>query len=190
MTEPAIFQIEDTGVLGLTVVDRGAAGYTDAWQAPGGATAVTADLADYVDGDGFSCQLTSGKLTPSKQSNRRDRAATFCAPASSRVQVGQSTFALDVAFFQDAHVRDGISAFLFAHDTEEAYFLLGGNADDPPRATGRVRLVAGGFGGEPRADLTDSVSLDLVRRPDIVYGTATAWTLVTGAGVVTQGPGA
>jgi hypothetical protein len=188
--DPAIFQIEDTGVLGLTVVDRAAPGYSDAWQAPDGATAVTATLADYTDGDGFSCQLTSGKLTPSKQSTRRDRAATFCAPASSSVTVGQSTFALDVAFFQDAHVRDGISAYMYAHDTEEAFFLLGADGANPPRAVGRVKLVATGFGGEPRADLTDTVSLDVVRKPDIVFGTADAWTLVTGAGVVTQGPGA
>jgi hypothetical protein len=190
MTEPAIFTIEDTGILGLTVVDRAAVGYSDTWQAPGGDTAVTATLADYVDGDGFSCQITSGKLTPAKQSTRRDRAATFCAPASSSVSVGQSTYGLDVAFFQDAHVRDGITAYLFAHDTEEAYFLLGGDAADPPRATGRIRLVAGGFGGEPRTDLTDSLSFDLVRKPDIAFGTAAAWTMVTGAGVVTQGPGA
>ena len=188
MTDPAIFSIEDTGILGLTVVDRAAVGYSDAWQAPGGDTAVTAALADYVDGDGFSCQLTSGKLTPSKQSNRRDRAATFCAPASSTVSVGESTFALDVAFFQDAHVRDGITAYLYAHDTEEAFFLLGGDGANPPRAVGRVRLVAGGFGGEPRADLTDSLSLDVVRKPDIAFGDAAAWTLVTGAGVVTEGP--
>jgi hypothetical protein len=185
--DPAIFQIEDTGVLGLTVVDRAAVGYSDTWQAPGGDTALTATLADYTDGDGFSCQITSGKLTPSKQSTRRDRAATFCAPASSNVQVGQSTYALDVAFFQDAHVRDGISAFLFAHDTEEAFFLLGSDGAAPPRAVGRVRLVAGGFGGEPRADLTDTVSLDVIRKPDIVFGTTAGGTrLVTGAGVITD----
>lgn len=186
--DPAIFSIEDTGVLGLTVVDRAAVGYTDAWQAPGGDTAITASLADYVDGDGFSCQLTSGKLTPSKQSTRRDRAATFCAPASSTVNVGQSTYALDVAFFQDAHVRDGLTAFLFAHDTEEAYFLLGSDGAAPPRAIGRVKLVAGGFGGEPRADLTDTVSLDVVRKPDIVFGTTGNTRLVTGAGVITDNP--
>lgn len=186
--DPAIFSVEDTGVFALSVVDRAAVGYSEAWQAPGGKTAVTAVLADYVDGDGFSCQITSGKLTPSKQSTRRDRAATFCAPASSSVAVGQSTYALDAAFFQDAHVRDGISAFLYAHDTEEAFFLLGADGDDPPRAVGRVRLVAGGFLGEPRADLTDTVSLDVVRKPDILFGTAGNTRLVTGAGVITDDP--
>lgn len=188
MTEPAIFQVEDTGVVALTPVDRAAVGYSDTWQAPGGATAVTADPEDYTDGDGFSCQITSGKLTPSKQSTRRDRAATFCAPASSSVTVGQSTYTLDVAFFQDPHVRAGISAFLYEHDTEEAFFLLGGDGMAPPRAVGRVRLVAGGFLGEPRADLTDSVSLDVTRKPDILFGATGSTRLVTGTGTVTDTP--
>lgn len=188
--DPAIFSVEDTGVVAFTAVDKAAVGYTDAWQAPAGKTAITAVLADYEDAtDGaWSCQVTSGKLTPSKQSTRRDRAATFCAPASSSVNVGQSTYALDVAFFQDAHVREGLSAYLFAHDTEEAYFLLGADGGNPPRAVGRVRLVAGGFMGEPRADLTDTVSLDVVRKPDIVFGQTGDTRLVTGAGVITDSP--
>jgi hypothetical protein len=187
--DPAIFSIEDTGVVALSAVDKAAVGYSDTWQAPAGKTAITAVLADYVDAEsGWSCQITSGKLTPAKQSTRRDRAATFCAPASSSVQVGQSTYALDVAFFQDAHVRDGLSAYLFAHDTEEAFFLLGADGANPPRAIGRVRLVAGGFGGEPRADLTDTVSLDVTRKPDIVFGQTGDTRLVTGAGVITDSP--
>lgn len=185
--DPAVLSIEDTGIVALTLVDRAASGYSEAWQAPGGKTALTAVLADYVDADaGWSCQITSGKLTPSKQSNRRDRAATFCSPASSTVSVGQSTWALDVSFFQDAHIRDGLTSYLFENDTAEAYFLLGVDGANPPRGIGRVRLVAGGFGGEPRADLTDSVSLDLVRKPDIVFGQTGSTRLVTGAGVTTD----
>lgn len=185
--DPAVLSIEDTGVCAFTVVDLAAANYSPAWQAPGGKTALTAVLADYVDADdSWSCQITSGKLTPSKQSNRRDRAATFCSPASSRVTVGQSTFTLDVAFFQDAHIRAGLSSFLFEHDTEEAFFLLGADGTNPPRAVGRVKLVSGGFLGEPQADLTDSVSLDLVRKPDIAFGSAGSTRLVTGAGVTTD----
>jgi hypothetical protein len=191
MTDPAILTIgeDDNGLFALTVVDQADTGYSAAWQAPGGATAATAVVADYTDGDGFSCQLTSGKLTPSKQTSRRDRAATFCSSASSKVTVGQSTWALDVAFFQDAHVRDGITAFLFEHDTEEAYFLLGARAGTAaPRAVGRVKITAGGFGGEPQADLTDSVSLDVVRKPDVLFGSAGSTRLITGAGVVTDTP--
>jgi hypothetical protein len=189
--DPSILNIgeDDDGVFALTVVDAAAVGYTADWQAPDGATAAAALVADYVDGDGFSCQLTSGKLTPAKQVTRRDRAATFCGPASSRVTVGQSTWTLDVAFFQDAHVRDGLTSFLFEHDTEEAYFLLGARAGTtPPRAVGRVKLVAGGFGGEPQADLTDSLSFDLVRKPDVLFGTTGSTRLITGAGVTTDSP--
>jgi hypothetical protein len=102
------------------------------------------------------------------------------------VSVGQSTYVLDVAFFQDAHVRDGLTSYLFEHDTEEAYFILGADGAAPPRAIGRVRLVAGGFMGEPRADLTDTVSLDLTRKPDIVFGVTGETRLITGAGVTTD----
>lgn len=187
--DPAIFTITD-GTVALTIVDKGAVGYTDAWQAPAGKTAATATLADYVDATaGWSCQVTSGKLTPSKNVNRRDRAATFCTPASSSPTPSQSTYALDVAFFQDAHVRDGLSAFLFENDTVEAFFLLGlGDGNDAPRAVGRVILVAGGFGGEPQADLTDSVSLDVVRKPDVLFGRAGSTRLITGTGTVTDTP--
>jgi len=189
--DPAILTIGDNGVVALTVVDKAAPSYSAAWQAPGGKTAATATLADYTDaGSGWSCQITSGKLTPSKNVTRRDRAATFCAPASSTPTPSQSTFALDVSFFQDAHVRDGLSSFLYENDTVEAFFLLGVDGDNPPRAVGRVIIVAGGFGGEPQADLTDSISLDVVRKPDVVFGTAGNSRLVTGAGTVTDNPAA
>ena len=42
----------------------------------------------------------------------------------------------------------GLSRFLFENDTEEAYFFLGlDGSTNPPKAIGRVRLVAGNFGG-------------------------------------------
>ena len=188
--DPAVLSIEDTGLVAFTLVDRAAVGYSDTWQAPGGKTALTAVLADYTDAAAasWSCQITSGKLTPSKQSTRRDRAATFCAAASSTVSVGQSTWALDVAFFQDAHVRDGLTSYLVENDTAEAFFLLGVDGANPPRGIGRVRLVAGGFGGEPRADLTDSVSLDVVRKPDFAFGSTGSTRLVTYSGTVTDTP--
>ena len=187
--DPVLVNIKDDGVFALAVVDRAAVGYSDAWQAPGGATAATADADDYPDGSSFVCQITSGKLTPSANVNRRDRAATFCSPASSTPQVGQSTYTLDVAFFQDQIVRDGISAFLYEHDTREAYWLLGlRGALTPPRAIGRCYLVSGGFGGEPQADLTDSLSFTIVRKPDILFGSTGSTRLVTGAGAVTDTP--
>jgi hypothetical protein len=186
--DPNIINITD-GQLGLTVVDEGAVGYSPAWQAPGGDTAATATIADYVDGNSFTCQITSGRLAATKNVTRRDRVATFCAAASSTVTAGQSTYALDFAFFQDPHVRDGLSQFLWANDTLEAYFLLAGDtALSPPRAVGRVLLVSGSFLGEPRVDLTDSVSLDVLRKPDVLFGTTGATRLVTGTGTVTDDP--
>jgi len=187
--EPTILKVTD-GLVALTLVDKAASGYSPAWQAPGGKTAATATLADFTAANQqWSAQITSGKLTPSKQSNRSDRPATFCSPASSSVNPAQSTYALDLSFFQDAHVRDGLSAFLFENDTLEAYFLLAGNAGTaPPRAVGRVNLVAGGFLGEPQANLTDSVSLDVIRKPDVLFGSTGSTRLVTGAGTATNNP--
>jgi hypothetical protein len=186
--DPNIINIED-GLLALTVVDEAASGYAAAWQAPGGDTAATVALEDYTDGDGFTCQITSGRLTASKNVNRRDRAATFCSAASTTISAGQSTYALDFSFFQDPHVRDGLTAFLWENDTLEAYFLLAANAGTaPPRAVGRVLITSGSFLGDPRADLTDSVSLDVVRKPDVLFGTTGSTRLITGAGVVTNTP--
>jgi hypothetical protein len=186
--DPNIINIEN-GQLGLTVVDEGAVGYSAAWQAPGGDTAATATLADYIDGDSFSCQITSGRLVASKNVTRRDRAATFCAAAGSTTVAGQSTYTLDFAWFQDPHIRDGLSAFLWQHDTLAAYFLLAADsALLPPRAVGRVLLSSGSFLGDPRADLTDSVSLEVIRKPDVLFGSTGSTRLITGAGVVTDDP--
>jgi hypothetical protein len=186
--DPNILNIED-GLLALTIVDEADTGYTTAWQAPNGATAAVAALADYVDGDSFSCQITNGRIAASKNVQRRDRAATFCSPAASTPTPGQSTYALDFSFFQDAHVRDGLSSFLWEHDTQTAYFLLAADTGTtPPRAVGRCIIVSGSFLGEPRADLTDSVSLDIVRKPDVVFGTTGSTRLITGTGTVTDTP--
>ncbi len=186
--DPNIINIED-GILGLSVVDEAAVGYSAAWQAPGGATAATAALSAYVDGNSFTCQITSGRLAASKNVNRRDRAATFCAAASSTVTAGQSTYTLDFAFFQDPHVRNGLSSFLWENDTLEAYFLLAAESGTtPPRAVGRCLIVSGSFLGEARSDLTDSVSLDVKRKPDVVFGTTGSTRLITGTGAVTDTP--
>jgi hypothetical protein len=182
-----VFQITDAELL-LVPVDKEAVGYADAWQAPGGKTAVTALAADFPDSEAFSCQITSGKLTASKQSNTVDVPATFCGPASSRVQPGVTRYTLDAEFLQDITVRDGWQAFLAANDAIEAYFLLSlDGTGNPPRAVGRVNLHDTGFGGAPRANLTDSVSFDCTRKPDRLFGTPGGGTrLITGAGVVTD----
>ncbi len=186
--DPNIINIEN-GQLGLTVVDEAAVGYLSTWQAPGGDTAATAAIADYVDGDSFTCQITSGRLAASKNVQRRDRAATFCSAAGSRVTPGQSTYTLDLAWFQDQHIRDGLSSFLWENDTLEAYFLLAGEDGlTPPRAVGRCYLFSGSFLGEARADLTDTISLDVIGKPDVLFGSTGSTRLITGTGTVTDTP--
>lgn len=186
VSDPAIFQITD-GEFALAVVDKAAAGYSDAWQAPGGKTAATATVADFgAEAAAFVCQITSGKLTPSKNTNRTDRAATFCSPASSTPTPGETTYALDVSYFLDEHVRAGLAAFLYENDTLDGYFLLGLNDGGAPRAVGRVVLTAGDFGGDPQANRTGSVSLDVKRKPDVLFGAGTVTRLITGTGTVTD----
>lgn len=188
MTAPVVFQIEN-GIVILAPVDKEAVGYTDAWQAPGGKTAATAVVADYGDGTNYGCQITSGKLTASKQSSTTEVPATFCSPGSQRSQAQLTSYALDLEFLQDPTVRDGWLAFLAENDAAEAYFLLALDAGtNPPRAVGRVNLHDTGFGGAPRANLTDSVSFDCTRKPDRLFGTTGNTRLITGLGAVTDTP--
>jgi hypothetical protein len=188
MTPPVVFQITE-GQVALAVVDRLAVGYTDSWMAPGGKTAATAALADYEGGKNFGCQITSGKLTASKQSTNTETPATFCAPGSNTAQAQLTSYALDLEFLQDATVRDGISAFLYENDAKEAFFLLSlRDGVEPPRAVGRINLHAAGFGGAPRANLTDTVSFDCKGKPDILFGSTGSTRLITGAGIVTDAP--
>jgi hypothetical protein len=171
--DPSIFQIEE-GEFALALIDTGALGYLSTWNAPGGDTAETAALADYdTDADNWFAQVTSGQITASPNSNDRQVPATFGAAARVIPQPGETSYNLDIEWLQDSHLSTGLSRFLFDHDTEEAYFLLGMNDGEPPRAIGRVRLIAGSFGGPARDNLTSSVSLPLVRKPSISFGDAT-----------------
>lgn len=178
MADPVLFQIEE-GVLALALVDRAAVGYEDSWQAPGGKTVDTVTEADYDAGSAsWKCQVTSGMLTPSADTTTTDVAATFCSPARTIPTPGETSYALDSEFLQDVTVSTGLSRFLFEHDTEEGYFLLGLAADDPPKAIGRVRLQAGAFGGAARTTLTSTISLPLSRKPQIEFGNATTSAVV------------
>lgn len=172
MADAVTFEITD-GVLAFALVDTSEAGYLDTWQAPGGATVDTVTIDDYeAESATWRCQVTSGMLTASADTTTRDRPATFCQPARTIPSPGETSYTLDVEFLQDPNARLGLSRFLFEHDVEEAYFLLGLNNDDPPKAIGRVRLQAGAFGGPARDELTASLSLPLTRKPQIEFGTA------------------
>lgn len=174
----AVFTIEDAQ-FALAVVDREAVGYSDDWQAPDGATVDTVLLADYAMpvGSEWRCQVTSGALTASANTSNRDVPPTFCGPGRVIPIAAETSYSLDLEWLQDPQIAEGLSAFLFEHDTEEAYFFLGLDSSNPPKAIGRVRLVAGTFGGAPQENLTASVSLEVTRKPQIMFG-------VTGDSVV------
>lgn len=171
MADTKWFEITE-GLFALALVDTDAAGYSTDWQAPSGLTADAVSVATYnmPVGTSWQCQLTSGALTPSSSTNTRNRAATFCNPASTATTPVASSWNLDVEWAQDPHVSQGLSRFLFEHDAEEAYFMLGLAANSPPVAIGRVYLAAGAFGGAPGADLTASISMLLSRKPSIDFG--------------------
>lgn len=173
IADPVIFQV-DNGLLLFSVVDTAAPGYLPSWNAPGGKTVDTVTAADYdADSDTWSCQVTSGMLTPSADTTTTDVPATFCAAARTIPTPGQTSYTLDAEFLQDPTISTGLSRFLFEHDTEEAYFMLGLNGEDPPKAIGRVRVQAGAFGGAARTTLTATVSLPLSQKPSIEWGDAT-----------------
>ena len=182
MSDPVVFMIEE-GEFGLSIVDSAAVGYLDTWQAPAGKTVDLVTLADYEAGSaGWTCQMTSGALTPSANTTTSDIPATFCKPGKSIPTPGETTFSLDLTFLQDPNVAVGLNAFLYEHDTEEAYAYFGLNDGEPPRMTGRVRLSAGLIGGDARTTLVATISLPLVRRPDIEFGDATTSVIVLGSG--------
>lgn len=181
MSDPVVFMIEQ-GEFGLKVVDTAAVGYLDTWQAPAGKSVDVVTLADYEAASGaWSCQSTSGALTPSPNTTTSDIPATFCTPAKSVPTPGETGFTLDLTFLQDPNVSVGLSAFLYANDTKEAFAYFGMNDGEPPRMIGRVRLAAGLIGGDARTTLVATVSLPLVRRPDIEFGDATTSVVVPGS---------
>lgn len=182
MSDPVVFMIEQ-GEVGLSVVDTAAVGYLETWQAPGGKAVDAVALTDYDTGSAaWSCQTTSGALTPAANTTTSDIPATFCTPAKSVPTPGETGFSLDLTFLQDINVSTGLSAFLYANDTKEAYAYFGMNNGEPPRMVGRVRLSAGLVGGDARTTLIATVSLPLVRRPDIEFGDATTSVVVPGSG--------
>ena len=174
MPAASILQIEE-GEFALALVDTGEVGYTSDWQAPGGKTAATATMADYdAAAAHWLCQCTSAALNASANDNDVTVPATFCQASVIVPQPGETSYALDVEFLQDPDILSGLSQFLFENDTDEAYFLLGLNGGAPPQAIGRVRLIAGTFGGPARENLTATVSLPCSRKPDIAWGTSAA----------------
>lgn len=182
-----LIQIEE-GAFALALIDKAASGYSDNWQTPGGVSLATITSAAYdEEGEGWVCQVTSAALTSSASTTTTAVPATFCGAARDVPTPGETSYTLDVSFLQDPQVRAGLSAFLYINDTNEAYFYLGLDGDNPPKAAGRLRLAAGNFGGGARTNLTADVSLGCTRRPDILFGVAGLTRLVNGVtGAVTD----
>ena len=186
MAAANVFNIEQ-GKFALALVGASDPG---TWQGPGGETLETAVLSDYTTGTGidFSCQVNSGAINASPNTTPRTTAATFCEPEVTTTSVGVTSYTLDATILQDPHIAAGISRFLFEHDTKLSYFYLGLDEENPPKAIGKVRVIAGSFGGDARTDLTATLSLPIETKPDIEFGDATTSVVVeggTGAATVT-----
>lgn len=149
-----LFKIEN-GKFGLSLTD------------PGITDACAAKVDKFTD---FTCQITSGALNASPNISSETVPASWCSPEETKPVVGVTSYSFDVTFFQDPNIVDGISRFLFEHDAEEAWFFMGLDGDDPPKAVGKVRLVAGTIGGAGRTTLTATLSLPVDGKPMICFG--------------------
>jgi hypothetical protein len=172
MATKVVFEIVN-GKLAFTLV-----GEADdpAWLAPAGKTVDEVTLADYTTSSGgdFSCQVNSGALSASPNTTTQTIDATFCEAEETITVAGITSYTLDVAGLQDANAVAGISRYLFEHDTEKAYFFLGFNNMDPPKAIGKVTVQAGTIGGAARTrPLTFDLTLPVDGKPQVDFGTAT-----------------
>jgi hypothetical protein len=172
MTAANSFKITE-GVFALSVVDTAAVGYAEDWQVPTGVDIEDAALALYTDADAsWSCQIQTLSIDSSADTTTETVDATWCEPATTVPNPGQSTYAINGTLIGDIHTAESLQAFLYLHDTDEAYFLMGLNgAGAPPAAAGRCRIVASQFGGAGGATLTITIgALPLSRRYDLWYG--------------------
>lgn len=183
MSKPNLMKITN-GIFALALVDTSAVDYDESWQAPAGANVDEVDAADYPGSAGFACQITSGTVTTSPNVTTTNVEPTWCEPGSSESEVAESSFGFDVAFFQDPHIVAGLSRFLFENDTREAYAFIGMAGLNPPRAIGRVKLVAGAIAGAGRTNLAATVSLPFSRKPTIEFGDATDSVIVNAPGLL------
>ena len=118
-----IFQIED-GRFALKLVDTADTGYADSWQAPDGKTLLDVVFADYDStATTWSCQVTSGALTASPNTNDVTVPATFCQASSVVPQPGITSYSLDGEFLQDVNVITGLSRYLFETRHRGGLFL-------------------------------------------------------------------
>jgi hypothetical protein len=121
-------------------------------------------------GADYNCVITSGALNASPNVTQETVPATWCAPEQQTPKVGETSYSLDLNYLQDPDLVAGLSRFLFENDAKEAWFFMGMDGDNPPKAVGKVRLVSGQIGGEGRTALTASISLPVVGKPMVCFG--------------------
>jgi hypothetical protein len=183
MADALRFKIEN-GVLAFSVVDSTAVGYSTDWQAPGGKKIDTVTSADYVGSSAqWSCQVQTATIDATANNNDETTDATWCSPAKTTPNPGETSFAINGTYLQDVIDAAGLWQFLYLYDTKEAYFYMGlSGARSAPSAIGRCRILASTFGGQARTALTSTLGpLPLSQRFD-------AWTGTPGsAGQVIEG---
>ena len=189
MSDPNYWQITD-GLLAFAEVDTTASGYLPTWLAPGGKTKSNVLLSDYdtnATSSSWSCQVVSGALNPTSNSNDINIDPTFCATGRVIPQPLQASWTLDVDIYQQVAIDTGLDEFLFRNDAAEIYFLLALNgsvttptpATNPPLAIGRCIGVPVSFGGAGRTPLRATFSLTCSQKPDIAFGTGTTTMAAT-----------
>jgi len=183
MADALRFKIEN-GVIAFTPVDPAAVGYLDTWQTPGGAAIDTVTLAAYTDADAqWSCQVQTATIDASANNNDETVDATWCSPAKTIPNPGESSWAINGTYLQDVIDEDGLWQFLYLHDTEECFFYIGlAGESSAPSAIGKCRVLGSTFGGAARTALTSTLGpLPVSQRFD-------AWIGQPGtAGVVIEG---
>lgn len=135
----------------------------------------------------FTCQITAGALNASPNVSDETIPATWCEPESTVPSVGATSYELALTFLQDPDVVQGLSRWLFEHDTERAWFYMGLDGDNPPKAVGQIRVVAGAIGGEARVALTADVTLPVDGKPIVCFGNETDSESVGGGTVAATG---
>lgn len=145
----------------------------------------TVDFANLLD---YGCQVTEARITA--KANTTDVAATFCEPATT-VNV-PSSFTLELNGLQDwgrADSSPSFSEYLFKNDANIVGFALYLNDSTDPRASGKVSLAAGDFGGVAGEVLTLTGSLPIIGYPDITDKTGASLRPSGATGATAGTPG-
>lgn len=183
MADAVRFKIEN-GVLAFTPVDTAAVGYQPTWQTPGGVQIDVVTLAAYTEADAqWSCQVQTATIDATANNNDETVDATWCAPAKTVPNPGETSWAVNGTYLQDVIDEDGLWKFLYLHDTEECYFMMGlAAAESAPMAVGRCRVIGSTFGGAARTALTSTLGpLPVSQRFDAWIGApGTAGTVISG----------